>query len=132
MLRLLNRLLRIIGLEVRRSPRAATGSGKLASLRPSGTAVGNVLISYIPDDVLSAEDEVSASHTHYWESRQMAESFAAAGFVVDIIDFADKEFIPQKSYDILVSARTNLERSSGGARRFGGRSNREEDDRTEK
>ena len=110
MLRLLNRLLRIIGLEVRRRPRAATGSGKLASLRPSGMAVGNVLISYIPDDVLSAEDEVSASHTHYWECRQMTHSFRDAGFNVDVVDFADNEFIPQKSYDILVSARTNLER----------------------
>jgi len=110
MLRLLNRLLQIIGLEVRRRPRAATGSGKLASLRPSGTPVGNVLISYIPDDVLSAEDKVSVSHTHYWECRQMTHSFRNAGFNVDVVDFADNEFIPQKSYDILVSARTNLER----------------------
>ena len=110
MLRLLNRLLRIIGLEVRRRPLAATSFGKPASLRPGGTAVGNVLISYIPDDVLSAEDEVSASHTHYWECRQMTHSFRDAGFNVDVVDFANKEFIPRKSYDILVSARTNLER----------------------
>jgi len=110
MLRLLNRLLRIIGLEVRRRPRAATGSGQVISLRPDGTAVGNVLISYIPDDVLKAEEDVSASHTHYWECRQMAKSFVAAGFNVDVVDFADDRFIPQKSYDVLVSARTNLER----------------------
>lgn len=110
MLRLLNRLLRIIGLEVRRRPRATTDSSQIASLSPGGAAVGNVLISYIPDDVLKSEEDVSASHTHYWECRQMAKSFAAAGFIVDVIDFADDRFIPQKSYDIVVSARTNLER----------------------
>jgi glycosyltransferase involved in cell wall biosynthesis len=69
-----------------------------------------VLISYIPDDVLKSEEDVSASHTHYWECRQMAKSFVAAGFNVDVVDFADDRFIPQKSYDVLVSARTNLER----------------------
>lgn len=110
MLRLLNRLLQIIGLELRHRPRAGAGRGQVVSLAPRGTAAGNVLISYIPDDVLKSEEDVSASHTHYWECRQMAKSFAAAGFNVDVIDFADDRFIPQKSYDILVSARTNLER----------------------
>ena len=110
MLRLLNRLLQIIGLELRRRPRAAAGSSKAVSLRPGGAAVGNVLISYIPDDVLKSEEDVSASHTHYWECRQMAKNFVAAGFNVDVVHFADDRFIPQKSYDVLVSARTNLER----------------------
>ena len=110
MLRLLNRLLRIIGLEVRRRPRAATGAGQVISLPTREKTTGNVLLSYIPDDVLSAEDKVSASHTHYWECRQMAHSFRDAGFDVDVVDFADNDFIPKKSYDILVSARTNLER----------------------
>jgi len=110
MLRLFNRLLRIVGLELRHHPRTGAGAGQITSLRPREKATGNVLISYIPDDVLSAEDEVSASHTHYWECRQMAHSFIDAGFNVDIVDFADNEFIPQKTYDILVSARTNLER----------------------
>jgi glycosyltransferase involved in cell wall biosynthesis len=110
MLRLLNRILGIVGLELRRSPQAAGGSRQLVSLQPGKPAAGNVLISYIPDDVLSAEDEVSASHTHYWECRQMAKSFAAAGFSVDVVDFDDSNFIPQKTYDVLVSARTNLER----------------------
>jgi glycosyltransferase involved in cell wall biosynthesis len=110
MLRLLNRLLRIIGLELRRKSRSSDGSGRLAALRPAGPSRGAVLISYIPDDVLSPEDAVSASHTHYWECRQMAHCFRDIGFDVDVIDFADTDFIPQKPYDILVSARTDLER----------------------
>jgi glycosyltransferase involved in cell wall biosynthesis len=109
MLRLINRLLRIVGLEIRRKRKAAAGR-PVVSLRPGGKATGNVLISYIPDDVLKAEHEVSAAHTHYWECRQMARSFRDAGFNVDVIDFADRDFIPKVSYDVLVSARTNLER----------------------
>lgn len=109
MLRLINRLLRIIGLELHRS-RAAVAPSRIVSLRPDGTPAGNVLISYIPGDVLKDESEVSASHTHYWECRQMAHTFREAGFAVDVIDFADNDFVPQKPYDVLVSARTNLER----------------------
>ena len=109
MLRLVNRLLRIIGLELRR-PAAGAMPSRVVSLRPDGEPAGNVLISYIPDDVLKAEAEVSASHTHYWECRHMAHSFRDAGYNVDVIDFADSEFVPDKSYEVLVSARTNLER----------------------
>lgn len=109
MLRLVNRLLRIAGLELRRRAPAANQS-RVAALRPDGKPAGNVLISYIPDDVLKPESEVSASHTHYWECRHMANSFRRAGYSVDVIDFADSEFIPDKPYDVLVSARTNLER----------------------
>ncbi len=109
MLRLVNRLLRIIGLELRR-PAAGSQRSQRVSLRPDQDPAGNVLISYIPDDVLKDEADVSTSHTHYWECRHMAHSFRRAGYHVDVIDFADSEFIPEKPYDVLVSARTNLER----------------------
>ena len=112
MLRLINRFLGILGLELRRRQRPKGHKVDFASLRSQGNPIGNVLISYIPDDVLKDEAAVSASHTHYWECRQMAKSFAAAGFNVDVVDFANSQFVPQKSYDVLVSARTNLERLS--------------------
>ena len=110
-LKLVNRVLRSAGLELRRSrPGQATRKGVVQTLRPSGQSIGNVLISYVPDDVMKPDSEVSPSHTHYWECRHMAKSYAAAGFTVDVIDFADSSFVPQKNYDILVAARTNLER----------------------
>lgn len=68
------------------------------------------MISYVPDDVSKPENEVSPAHTHFWECRYMAQSYANAGFLVDVVDFADETFKPEKRYDILVSARTNLER----------------------
>ena len=110
MLRLANRVLRSAGFEVRRRRVAAVDRGIVATIRPNDTPRGAVLISYVPDDVSKPENEVSPAHTHFWECRCMAESYARAGFLVDVVDFADKTFKPEKHYDILVSARTNLER----------------------
>lgn len=110
MLKLANRVLRSAGFEVRRRRVAAVDRGIVATIRPKNTPRGAVLISYVPDDVSKPENEVSPAHTHFWECRYMAESYAKAGFLVDVIDFADKTFKPAKHYDILVSARTNLER----------------------
>jgi len=110
MRRLLNRLLRGLGLEVRRGSRRSRRDNAICSVQATGTRRGRVLISYIPDDVLTAERDVSAAHTHFWECRHMARSFAGRGFDADIVAFDDTEFMPAASYDILVSARTDLER----------------------
>jgi len=113
MLRLVNRLLRRTGLELRRQSNTGTTQNRgIVSLAPETQPRGRVLISYIPDDVLAAENDVSAAHTHYWECRQMARSFAAHGFAVDVVQFDDTSFRPEQPYDVLVSARTDLERLS--------------------
>ena len=110
MLRIPNRILAKFGVEIRRSrPRAVT-SQPPATLAAVGRRRGAVLISYIPDDVLKDEQDVSPDHTHFWESRQMARTFAAAGFDVDVVAFNDKSVRPLREYDVLVSARTDLER----------------------
>lgn len=109
MLGLANRLLSKFGLEVRRKP-FKYQSGIAASLVPDGHPVGRVLISYIPDAILLSDNEVSAEHTHYWECRHIARSFLAQGYAVDVVHFADSQFVPTHAYDILISARTNLER----------------------
>jgi len=114
MLRLINRVLRYLGLEVRRKPkgRSPGKNSGIITLPASGSPIGQALISYIPDDVLTPEADVSPSHTHYWECRQMAHSFSAAGFDVDVVQFDDTSFVPGVKYDVLVSARTDLERLS--------------------
>ncbi len=105
MLRLINRFLDLIGLELRYR------SGKIiASLSPKIEPRGRVLISYIPDAILADDTDVSSAHTHYWECRYMAHCFLEHGFAVDVLHFADDVFNPSRSYDILISARTNLER----------------------
>ncbi|MGI9261911.1 MAG: hypothetical protein ACR2QR_07735, partial [Woeseiaceae bacterium] len=69
---LVNRILARAGLELRRKPANRGGAKPRASLRAKGERRGRVLISYIPDDILRDEADVSPDHTHFWECRQMA------------------------------------------------------------
>jgi glycosyltransferase involved in cell wall biosynthesis len=70
-----------------------------------------VLLSYILDPFLVDDpSQISHAHTHDWECWQMAATFAARGFDVDVVHFDDSGFVPKKDYQVLVSARTDLER----------------------
>ena len=109
---LANRILGRAGLELRRKSPNRAGAKPRASLQANGKRRGRVLISYIPDDILADEADVCPDHTHFWECRQMAVTYADAGFDVDVVQFDDKTVRPEKEYDILVSARTDLERLS--------------------
>ena len=81
------------------------------SLRPDGTPPkGSVLLAYILEPFQRQQDKaVSTSHTHHWESVLIAETWRKHGYGVDVIDYRNHEFIPQKHYDFFVSARTHLE-----------------------
>jgi len=80
------------------------------SLRPDGTPKGSVLLAYILEPFqLQRDKTVSTSHTHHWESVLIAETWRKHGYGVDVIDYRNHEFIPQKYYDFFVSARTHLE-----------------------
>ena len=82
-----------------------------ATLRPDGALRGKVLLSYIPEAFTSPDAEkLVHRHTHYWESAQIAATYLANGFSVDVVKYDDTQFMPKKEYDILVSARTDLER----------------------
>lgn len=111
MLRLLNQVVRRFGVEIRRSgsgsdPRADS----VVTLPAAGKAIGNVLVSYIIDPFLqSGPDSVSNSHTHFWESVQIATAFRDLGYTVDVISHRNRTFEPKRDYRLFVSARTNLE-----------------------
>ena len=109
---LANRILGRAGLELRRKPANRNADKPRATLAAKGERRGRVLISYIPDDVRKDEADVSPDHTHFWECRQMARTYAESGFDVDVVMFDDTSVRPDKDYDILVSARTDLERLS--------------------
>lgn len=82
------------------------------SANPGGS--GRMLLSYILDPFEApSEDAISRDHTHHWESYQIARSFLGAGFDVDVIHYTDRNFVPERPYDVLVSARTQLERLAG-------------------
>ena len=108
MKKLLNNLLRNkFGLEIReyKSYPSAT------TLKPDGDSKGSVLISYIIDPFLvDDESRISNSHTHHWESYLMAKAFLQMGYEVDVVSYLDDSFVPEKSYDVFIAARTNFAR----------------------
>ena len=40
----------------------------------------------------------------------MAQTFLDMGYCVDVISYRNEHFVPEKSYDVFVAARTNFER----------------------
>ena len=82
---------------------------RVATLDPGPR--GRVLISYILDPFfLSSGVEVPYSHTHFWECFQMARTFAAEGFGVDVIRWTNRRFVPRRPYAVCIDVRLNLER----------------------
>jgi glycosyltransferase involved in cell wall biosynthesis len=84
---------------------------QVVTLKPEGPSRGNVLFSYINAPFLLKPGEpMPTSHTHYWESWQMAHAFLELGYTVDVINYTNHAFLPGKDYSFFVDARRNLER----------------------
>lgn len=82
----------------------------MASLRPESTPRGIVLLAYILEPFQRQPGKsVSTSHTHHRESELIAETWLKHGYVVDVIDYRNHEFVPREHYNFFVSARTHLE-----------------------
>lgn len=62
--------------------------------------------------MLREGDPFSNAHSHDWESYQIAQTFLDMGYYVDVISYLNRWFVPEKSYDIFVAARTNFDRIS--------------------
>lgn len=80
---------------------------------PATKAKGHVLISYIIESfIIDSDDPVYRSHTHYWETRQMVNTFVELGYAVDLISYRNKSFRPERKYSIFIGARTNFDNIS--------------------
>jgi glycosyltransferase involved in cell wall biosynthesis len=87
---------------------------RVIHLTPDTAPKGQVLLSYIIESFTTdPEDPVFRSHTHYWETRQMVNTFLEQGYAVDLISYRNTRFRPERDYDFFVSARTNFDRISG-------------------
>jgi len=84
---------------------------KVISLEPQGASRGNVLFSYVNAPFLLKPGEpMPTSHTQYWESYQMVNTFLELGYSVDVINYTNRTFLPYKNYAFFIDARRNLER----------------------
>ena len=85
----------------------------VVTLRPEGDVRGRVLFSYIIDAfLLPPGTPIPKSHTNFWQSWQMAQTFVQLGYEVDVIHWTNHNFIPKGNYAILVDVRRNMERLS--------------------
>jgi glycosyltransferase involved in cell wall biosynthesis len=88
--------------------------GRVVSLVPAGPVRGRVLYSYVLDPLLGPRDgPVDVSHTHFWESRQMAWTLVDLGHAVDAVHWTNRRFVPEHGYDVVLDVRANLERWTG-------------------
>ncbi|BAZ03705.1 glycosyltransferase [Calothrix sp. NIES-3974] len=86
---------------------------RIITLKPEKSSIGNVLISYITKPFLpNITPEQIRSHTQMWECQQMAQTFLDMGYCVDVINFYNDIFIPEKRYDFFIETRWNLQRSA--------------------
>lgn len=84
---------------------------RTVTLPARGERRGRALVSYIIDGLLTPPDRpLPHGHTHYWESRQIALTFAELGFETDVIHWTNDRFAPRGGYDAFLDVRVNLER----------------------
>jgi len=94
-------------------PKEEIHNKKIVSLKTKNGNNGNILLAYIIEPFLlkgEALETLLKKHTHYWESLQMANTFLDIGYNVDVISYLNERFIPKKSYQIYINARTNFQK----------------------
>lgn len=84
---------------------------RVVRLEPDGEPLGRVAFSYVVDPFLArSEGRIAYAHTQDWESWTMARAWRALGFRVDVLHWTNAEWLPDGPLDVLVDARSNLER----------------------
>ena len=69
------------------------------------------LLSYLTPGVqLSEDDPIFNSHSNLWENHEIFKILLELGYNVDVINWDDDRFIPNKSYDLVIDICYNLAR----------------------
>ncbi|RKT47476.1 glycosyltransferase [Thiocapsa rosea] len=90
--------------------RARDQHRRSVSLAPRNNPRGRVLLSYIIDPfLLRPGEEIANGHTHHWESAEIGRLFLERDYAIDVISYRNTSFMPNRTYDVFVSARTNLQ-----------------------
>lgn len=81
------------------------------SVKADKNTKGVALLSYItaPFKLLPYQ-HMTDPHSNYWEAKEIVRLLNVHGFDVDIIDWNNDQFIPQKQYSLVIDINHNLER----------------------
>jgi glycosyltransferase involved in cell wall biosynthesis len=102
---------RLWRIATRAARRARRVDERVATLSPGGTARGRVLLSYVIDGMLArSPGDIPHTHTHFWETRAMAEAFRDEGYAVDVVHWTRRGPPPRLDYDVYVDVRRNFDR----------------------
>ncbi len=106
--RFLRQETRRIGAKIARRVRKT--DHQVVQVPPVGTERGRAVLSYIVDPLLPGAPAPGNTHTHFWESLQIASALAEHGLRVDAVHWTNQSFLPDPGTDVLIDVRTNLER----------------------
>lgn len=97
--------------EIKKSIQNLREDRRVVRLTPPEKIRGNVLLSYILDGFFFATGHpIFLTHTNYWETRQIAQTWLDLGYAVDVIHWTNQHFVPKNRYDFFIDVRMNLER----------------------
>ncbi|MDF5724225.1 MAG: glycosyltransferase [Rhizonema sp. PD37] len=83
---------------------------KVVSLETQQPLQGNMLLSYrIEPFLLKPGEPVPNDQSWNWECLLIAQTFLDLGYNVDVIQFHNDKFVPQKNYDFFIDIRDRLE-----------------------
>ena len=89
---------------------------RVVTLEPkTGVQRGRVLLSYILEPFLlprgeEGEPDLPYSHTHFWETWTVADTWRRHGFAVDVVSWQNRTWMPEVRYDVVIDVRCNLDR----------------------
>ena len=109
MKKFVKQILRMLGIEV--LSYNVRNQQKVVSLKQENTYKGNVLLSCaIEPFLLKKRESVSCVSNRDWEYLQIARTFLDQGYQVDVVDYQNKLFVPQKIYSLFIGTSTHFER----------------------
>lgn len=86
--------------------------GKVITISPKGTSRGRVLISYTTLPFIDTREKALDGHSNRWECQEIVRQFVDRGYIVDVIDFDNINFMPKHKYTYCMDVDFNLERLS--------------------
>ncbi len=82
--------------------------GGVLTYRPSGVPKGRVLFSHDKTPFVNPDHSVN-THANYWTAVEMVKIFNEKGYIVDVIDNNNQNFVPKKHYKYFIVLEQNMD-----------------------